>query len=131
MIDYEVNIFDKVSRKVSPLCAKGKVTNVYTPSPTAYPACSLVELSNRTVRERQSSTPVENFARIMYQLDVYAQSKLEAKAVYKVADDEMIATGFTRVGGDFMDNADNVNVFRYTARYEAEIDPNGVIYRMT
>ena len=65
----------------------------------------------------------------MYQLDVYAQTKAEAKAVYKAADDELIATGFTRVGGDFLDNADNINVFRYTARYEAEIDPDGVIYR--
>ena len=130
MIDYEVNIFDKVYRKVSPLCAKGKFVSVYNRTPTAYPAGSLVELSNRTVRDRQSSTPVENFARVMYQLDVYAVEKGQAKAVYKVADDEMIALGFTRINGDFLDNADNIDVFRYTARYEAVIDPDGVIYRI-
>lgn len=129
MIDYEVNIFDRVYRKVSSLCAKGKFVSIYNPSPTAYPAGSLIELSNRTVRNRQSSTPVENYARIMYQLDIYALSKKEAKTVYKTADDEMIALGFTRISGDYLDNADNIDVFRYTARYEAEIDPDGNIYR--
>lgn len=129
MIDYEVYVFDKVYRKASPLCAKGKFVNVYVMSPTAYPAGSLVELSNRTVRNRQSSTPVENFARIMYQLDVYAKTKAEAKAVYKAADDEMIALGFTRISGDSLNNVDDIEIFRYTARYEAIIDPNGVIYR--
>ena len=131
MIDYEVNVFDKVYRKVSPLCAKGKFVSVYVPSPTAYPAGSLIELTNRTVRKRQSSTPIENFARIMYQLDVYALSKAEARAVLAVADDEMIALGFTRVGGDYADNSDNIDVFRYTARYEAEIDREGNIYRVS
>ena len=51
--------------------------------------------------------------------------------MYSAVDDEMIAIGFTRVSGDFLDNADNVNVFRYTARYEAEIDREGNIYRVS
>lgn len=129
MIDFEVNIFDRVYRKAAPLCAKGKFVSSYVASPTAYPAGSLVELMNTTVRDRQSSTPVENFARVMYQLDVYARTKQKAKEVYKAADDEMIALGFTRTMGDFLDNADDIEIFRYTARYEAEIDNDGVIYR--
>lgn len=131
MIDCEVNVFDRVYRKTSNLFAKGKFVSVYNPTPTAYPAGSLVELINRTDQKRQSSTPIENYAVVMYQLDVYALSKKEAKAVYSAVDDEMIAIGFTRVSGDFLDNADNVNVFRYTARYEAEIDREGNIYRVS
>ena len=131
MIDYEVNVFDRVYRRVYPLCAIGKFTSVYVPNPTDYPAGSLVELTNTTVRERQSSTPVENFARVMYQLDVYARTKQEAREVYKAADEEMIGMGFTRITGDFMDNAGNVNIFRYVARYEAEIDRDGNIYRIS
>lgn len=131
MIDYEVNVFDRVYRKVSPLCAKGKFVSVYLPTPTAYPAGSLVELINRTDQKRQSSTPIENFSIVMYQLDVYALSKKEARMVYAAADDEMIALGFTRTSGNFLDNADNINVFRYTASYEAEIDREGNIYRVT
>ena len=129
MIDYEVNVFDRFSRAVTPLCAKGKVSNIYVPSPTAYPASSLYELSNTTVRNRQSSTPVENFSRIMYQLDCYAMSKPACRTLYKTADDAMIAMGFTRISGDYLDNFDSTDVFRYTARYEAVIDRDGNIYR--
>ena len=68
---------------------------------------------------------------VMYQLDVYALSKKEARKLLSVADDEMIALGFDKVGGEFIDNSDNTNVFRYTARYEAEIDRNGNIYRIS
>ena len=130
MIDYEVNIFDTVYRKVAHLFAKGKFVSVYVPDPTGFPAGSLVELENNTVRKRQSSTPIENFAAIMYQLDVYALTKKEAKSLLSAVDDVMIGLGFTRVGGEFLDNVSNVNVFRYAARYEAEIDRNGNIYRV-
>lgn len=129
MIDYEVPIFDRVAKAASPLCAKGKFTSVYVPSPTAFPAGSLIELSNVTVRARQSTSNVENFSRIMYQFDGYAKTKAECRQLYAAVDAEMIGMGFTRVTGTFLDNAGNVNVFRYMARYEAEIDPDGVIYR--
>ena len=67
----------------------------------------------------------------MYQLDVYALTKAKAREVYGVADTEMIAMGFTRMSGDFLNDPGNVNVFRYTATYEAEIDTEGNIYRIT
>lgn len=131
MIDYEVNIFDRVYRKAAPLCAKGQFVSVYLRNPNGFPAGSLVELINNTVRKRQSSTPIENFSLVLYQLDVYAMTKAEARAVYSAADDEMISMGFTRTTGDFLDNIGNPNVFRYTARYEAEIDRDGNIYRVS
>ena len=131
MIDYEVNVFDTVYRKVSHLFASGKFVSTYVPSPTAFPAGSLVELTNDTVAKRQSSTPVENFARVMYQLDVYATTKHEAKSLLSMVDDVMISLGFTRTGGEFLDNATNVNIFRYAARYVAEIGRDGTIYRTT
>ena len=129
MIDYEVNVFDTVYRKVSHLFAKGKFVSVYVPNPTGFPAGSLVELTNDTVRKLQSSTPIENFARVMYQLDVYATTKKEARTLLSAVDDVMIALGFTRTGGEFLDNMSNVNIFRYAARYEAVIDRDGNIYR--
>lgn len=131
MIDFEVNVFDAVYRKVSSKFAKGKFVSVYVPDPTAFPSGALYELSNQTVRKRQSSTPQENFARVMYQLDVYALTKNQARSLLSDVDDAMIGLGFTRVGGEFMDNVSNVNVFRYSARYEAEIDRSGNIYRIS
>ncbi len=132
MIDYEVKIFNRVHGKVAPLCANKKfVSTVITEKPTAFPAASLIEVSNTTVRERQTSTPVENYGRIMYQLEVFATKKSDCRNVYATADIEMISMNFTRISGDFINNLDNSGVFRYVARYEAEIDPDGNIYRIS
>jgi len=130
MIDFEVKIFNQVYNAAASLCANKKfVSTAIVDPPAAFPAASLVEMSNTTVKAAQSSTPVENRARIMYQLDVYATTKAKCKEVYAAADGAMIAMNFTRISGDYINNFDNTKVFRYTARYEAEIDPEGNIYR--
>lgn len=129
MIDYEVQIFNKIYPHVAPLCASNKFVSTLIVSPTAFPTASLIEMDNATVRQRQSSTPIENYAVITYQLDVYANSKSKCREVFNAADDAMIAIGFNRFSGQFIPNAENTKVFRYTARYEAEIDQDGVIYR--
>ena len=130
MIDAEVKVFNRVHAKVAPLCAKKKfVSTVITEEPTGFPAASLIEISNTTVRNRQSSTPTENFSRIMYQLEVFATTKSECRTVYATADDEMIAMNFERISGDYIGNADNTKVFRYVARYEANVDADGNLYR--
>jgi hypothetical protein len=131
LIDYEVQIFNRVHVSVAPLCAKNRVVSTQIDGGTAFPAVSLIEMNNTTVRNRQSSTPVENFARVMYQLEVFARTKSECRAVYAAADSTMIAMNFSRMSGQYIDNADNTKVFRYVARYEAELDPEGNIYRIS
>lgn len=131
MIDYEVKIFNTVYTAVSPLCADRKFTStILTDVPTAFPAASLVEMDNMTVRDRQSSTPVENFALVTYQLEVYAKTKAKCKEVLAAADEAMIAMNFSRMSGQYINNQNNATVFRYVARYEAEIDRDGNIYRV-
>ena len=129
MIDFEVKIFNRVHKKVAPLCAKNQFVSTQVRKPTGFPAAGLVEMDNSTVRNRQSSTPVENYANLMYQLDVYALSKAECRKVFAAVDAEMISMNFDRMSGRYIDNPDNTKVFRYTARYEAMIDPEGNIYR--
>ena len=130
MIDAEVKIFNRVYDKAAPLCANKKfVSTMIVDPPSAFPAASLIEMSNTTIRSRQSSTPVENYARIMYQLDVYATSKSKCREVFAAVDEEMISMNFSRMSCDFINLPDNPNLFRYVARYEAEIDQEGNIYR--
>ena len=130
MIDYEVTIFNRIYEVAAPLCANKKfVSTVISERPTAFPAASLIEIDNRTVRNRQSSTPTENYALVTYQLDVFATSKAKCREVYAAIDSAMIGLNFSRMSGMYIDNAQNTKVFRYTARYEAEIDPDGNIYR--
>jgi hypothetical protein len=129
MIDYEVKIFNRVHAVVSPLCATNKFVSKQIVSETAFPAASLIEMDNTTIRNRQSSTPGENFALITYQLDVYAMKKSDCRRVFAAADEAMLGLNFSRMSGQYIDNPGNPDVFRYTARYEAEIDPDGNIYR--
>ena len=130
MIDYEVKIFNAVYPYVAPLCANKRfVSTIITEAPTAFPAASLMEMDNKTVRARQSSTPVENYALVTYRLEVYATTKSACRAILTAADNAMIALNFTRISGYYIDNPTNTKVFRYVAKYEAEIDTEGNIYR--
>lgn len=129
MIDYEEKIFSQVHKVVAPLCAKNHFVSKQLISATAFPAASLIEMDNATVRDRQSSTPIENFSRITYQLDVYAMKKSECRKVFAAADGMMLKLNFSRMSGRYIDNPKNPDLFRYTARYEAEIDQNGNLYR--
>jgi hypothetical protein len=129
MIDFEVQIFNTVHAVVSPLCAKNKFVSRQIVSETAFPAASLIEMDNFTVRDRQSSTPGENFARITYQLDVFAKKKSDCRKVFAAADGAMLGMNFSRMSGRYIDNPGNPDVFRYVARYEAEVDPDGNLYR--
>lgn len=130
MIDYEVKIFNRVHAVVAPMCADRKfVSTVISKAPPAFPAASLIEMDNRTVERAQTSTPKENRALITYQLDVYDTTKSGCKKVFAAADEAMIAMNFSRMSGLYIDNSANTKVFRYTARYEAEVDADGNLYR--
>lgn len=129
MIDAEVKIFNRVYGSVAPLCANNKFVSTQVVSPTAFPAASLIEIGNTTLARRQGTSLIENFAIITYQLDVYALSKSKCREVYSAADDAMIGLNFNRISGQYIDNPDNTKVFRYVARYEALIDPEGNLYR--
>lgn len=129
MIDYEVKIFNNVHDAVAPLCAPKRFVSRQPSDFTKLPAAGLWEMSNRTIRTRQTSTPKENFARLTYQFEAVATTKTEAKKIYKAADDRMISMNFTRISGDFIEYPDDVKIVRYVARYEVEIDEDGNLYR--
>lgn len=130
MIDYEVPVFDRAYAAVAPLCANKKfVSTVITDWPTAFPAASLIEMDNRTVREKNTSSPTEDFADIVYQAEVFDTTKSGCKAVFTALDDAMIAMNFSRMSGQYVNNWGNPKVFRYVARYEALVDRDGNLYR--
>ena len=130
MIDREIQVFNRVYPSAAPLCANNRfVSTVITEPVTAFPAASLIEIDNRTVRSRQTSTPIENYALVTYQLDVYATSKSKCRQVFAAVDDAMLGMNFTRTSGQYINMPNNTKVFRYTARYQAIIDREGNIYR--
>lgn len=130
MIDYEVKIFNNVQPVAAPLCAKDRFLSAPIADYTSLPAASLYEMNSRTVKDAQTSTPIENRARITYQLDAVAKTKLKCRELYKAIDDRMIAMNFSRISGNYVTYPDDAGIIRYVARYEAEVDRDGNLYRV-
>ena len=131
MIDLEVKIFNEVYPVAAPLCAPKRFVSTFIDSYAKLPAASLYEMDSRTVRSRQSSTPVENFVRLSYQLDVVASSKAKCREIYKAIDDRMLSMNFTRTSGQYITYPDNLQIVRYVARYDVEADADGNLYRVS
>ena len=129
MIDYEVKIFNNVHEVAAPLCAKNRFLSKPIESYTDLPAAALFEMETRTIREKQTSTPIENFVRVVWQLDVVADTKAKCRSIFSAIDDRMIALNFARISSSYIPYPDETKFVRYTARYEAEIDRDGNIYR--
>lgn len=129
MIDIEVKVFNQVYPHAAPLCAKNKFVSTLSKSLSALPCGVLYELDNRTVQKRQTSTPQENFALVTFQAEFYAKTKQECRALFAAVDEQMILMNFTRVSGQYLPYPDNTGVERYVARYEAEADRDGNLYR--
>ena len=129
MIDFEVKIFNSVHEVVAPLCAKNRFVSKSINSYADLPAASLYEIDSFTVRARQSSTPRENFSRVTYQGESVAKTKAVCRSIMKAMDERMVALNFTRISGQFIDDPINQEYVRYVSRYEADIDPDGNIYR--
>jgi len=129
MIDKEVKIFNNVHPVVAPLCAKNAFLSTQVKDTTKLPTAGLWEMNNATVRAAQGSTPNEYRARITYQFEVYAATKAECRKVFSAGDTRMIRMNFDRISMQYVTYPDNVNVVRIVARYEAEIDADGNLYR--
>lgn len=129
MIDYEVKIFNRAHSVVAPLVAKDRFVSTPILDYAKIPAASLYEMDSQTDRNRQSSTPVENFAIITYQADVVAATKAKCRDIFKALDDVMISMNFDRISGQYITYPDNTKIVRYVARYEAIVDQDGNLYR--
>lgn len=129
MIDYETAIFDAVYPDVAPLCANNSFRSIHVPVPSAFPAACLFEMRNTTDTRRRTGAALEDFAIVTYEAHAYAMTKPKCKEVFGALDSRMTALGFNRISSDQIPNQGNTQVFEYVARYQAEIDQNGVIYR--
>jgi hypothetical protein len=129
MIDYENKIFNAVRPAVIDLLSPNGFRSVYSQNLPELPAVMLYEMDSYTDKRRQSSTPGENFAVITYEAQIASMSKAKSREIFRALDEQMILLGFSRISGTYVPNRENSSVFRYVARYEAEIDRKGVIYR--
>lgn len=129
MIDVEVDVFDYVYPSVAPLVPEGCFQSVYTPSPSAFPFATLMEMDNQSDANHMSTAMNEEYAVITYEANVYAMDKIQCREVMNALDTAMTQLNFRRLSMQFVPNLANAIIYRIVARYRAVADANKSIHR--
>lgn len=132
MIDIEAAVFNRVAEKFDIAYPNGTRVSEPIDAPASFPCMSLVEADNATYTGSLDSTMTEHDAWLMYELNVYSNlvsgAKQQCKEIIALADNELLAMGFTRTFCHQTKNADT-KIYRMTARYRAVISEKLRIYR--
>ena len=133
MIDVENSIFTTVATVLRSSYSGIYVSGELNPSPSSFPAASLVEMDNSTYTRTIDNMVSENHAQLMYQAEVYsnltAGKKAECKAIMATIDTEMQKLGFVRAGSGpvSLPNEDKAK-YRMVSRYRAVVSKDNYVY---
>lgn len=132
MIDIENQVFQAVATAFRAAYPNGFIAGEYVAQPPKFPAVSVVEMDNSVYQRGVDSGAIENFANVMYQVDIYSNKasgkKAQCKAIAALIDEQLAALGLIR---SFMNPVQNINdatVYRMTARYRGVVDKNQTVY---
>ena len=133
MIDIENQVFSNIAKVLREQFEGIFVTGEYVPVPSRFPCVTIREYDNYADNETADTSSTENHAIVMFDVNIYSNKqtgkKAECKAIAKVIDEMFISYNFTRTMLQPIPNELDSTIFRYTGRYEAEVDKNEVIYR--
>lgn len=132
MIDIENELFTIIATALREAYTGIFVTGEYVRQPPKFPAVSIVEMDNSVYQRGVDSADVEQFANVMYQVDVYSSlnkgRKAQAKAIIALIDEQFARFGFIRNFLNPVPNFDDATIYRMTARYRAVVSKNETIY---
>lgn len=129
MIDVEAQIFTKVVEALPTTYVSG----VYEPVPSSFPAVYITEIDNSVWRNGISSSEVENYAAITYEVNVYSnvkgRKKTECREIANTVDGVMKGLNFTRMSMNPVPNLADSTIYRIVARYRAVVGQDETLYR--
>lgn len=120
MIDIENIVINTVATAVWETYPNADVSSDYDPTPSTFPCVFIYELGNTSYPESFDDSLKEHLTNVMYQADVFALSKEDAKAIRDIVDTEMLGMKFTRTYNAPTLNVDRT-IKRYTLRYTAVV----------
>lgn len=132
MISIENEIFTAVKRAVNGVYPKCYLTGIETRMPSEFPCVVVEEASNTVYRNGRDSSTIENYAQILYSVDVFSNKtnkrKEEAKAIMQIVDETLANLGLTRTMLMPVPNADS-SIYRMRAQYRAVVSKEKVIFK--
>ncbi|WP_124098357.1 hypothetical protein [Ruminococcus sp. Marseille-P6503] len=133
MIDVENEVFNNVAVPLREHFEGIYVVGENTSEPSRFPAVSIIEKSSAVDEKSIDSGSIENYADVMYEINVYSNlesgKKQQAKAIVSFINDQFDSMGFVRQFCEPIDNAADPTVYRMTARFVGKADVQKNIYR--
>lgn len=135
MIDIESQVFTTVATALREAYGASNiyVTGEYVSQPPKFPAVFIVEMDNSVDLRGRDTANIENYASVMYQIDVFSNKntgkKAQAKEIMALVDGQFAALGFSRTFLNPVQNMNDATVYRMTARYQAVVGNDQTIYR--
>lgn len=133
MIDIENEVFTLVAQALRSDFPGISVTGEYINAPSVFPHVSIVEQDNYMSVDRLDTADTEQYATLMYEVNVYsnktAGKKAECKAIMNKIDTLLYGKNFTRISRSPIPNMENATIYRLVARYRAETDGTRIYRR--
>lgn len=122
MLDIENDVFDTVAESLRSTFPGIYVAGEYVNSPPSLPAVTIVE-ADSMVAKNMSTEYVEDYARVLYEVNVYSNKsvgkKSEAKSIFAAVDEALRKLNFTRTSKTQVPNYADATIYRLNGRYEA------------
>ena len=120
MIDIENIVVNTVADKVYTVYPNADVTSDYNPTPSTIPCVFIYEVANTAYPQSFDDELKDHHVNVMYQADVFALKKSDAKKLRNLVNEAMQSMKFTRTYSSPTLNVDRT-IKRYTSRYEAVV----------
>ena len=133
MIDIENELFTEIATAVRAEFPGAYVVGEYVNAPSKFPAVYIVEQDNTVNRATRDTGGIENFADVMYQVDIFSNKnkgkKAECKRIVAFIDGMFAGIGFTRTFLNPVPNIDDGTIYRMTGRWIATVSKDNIVYR--
>ena len=133
MIDIENELFTKIATALRAEYSGIYVTGEYINAPSRFPAVYIVEMSNTVNRNGRDTSGIENFADVMYQVDISSNKnkgkKAECRSIAAYIDTMFANMGFTRSYLNPVPNIDDGTIYRVTGRWTATVSKDHTVFR--
>jgi len=133
MIDLESPLLTEIAGVLRSTYKGITVYGEYVPAPAGFPSVSFVEMDNATYLPARTNRPVEQYAEVMYEVNVYSNltrgKKNQAKAIMDTIDTLLQQYGFERITVQPIQNMNDATIYRMVGRYRAVVSDDLIIYR--
>ena len=131
MVDIENYIFTRLTEAILLKYPNANVVNDPIEEMAGYPAVTITEIGNATLRRMQDEAPVEHYVTVTYEVNVYSNERIGkmnvCKDILNIVDGVMLGMKFTKGLTRRLPAVDHSRtVYRMYSRYTAVVDEGTV-----